>query len=86
MKLRFKPLKALFIGAITSALLLPGLSQSTSPPVNQAVDIQEWAVPWESTRPRDPYLAPDGQIWFVGQGGDYAARFNPETKKFQRYE
>lgn len=52
----------------------------------QPVTITEWAVPWPDTRPRDPYVAPDGQVWFVGQGGHYAARFNTADDSFQRYE
>ena len=50
------------------------------------VEIQEWQVPWEDTRPRDPYVAPDGDIWFVGQRGDYVSEFNPETGKFRRLD
>jgi len=48
------------------------------------VEITEWPVPWADTRPRDPDVAPNGVIWLVGQGGDYAARFNPETTEFRR--
>jgi virginiamycin B lyase len=48
------------------------------------VEITEWPVPWTDSRPRDPDVAPNGVIWLVGQGGDYAARFNPETKEFRR--
>jgi hypothetical protein len=40
-----------------------------------AVAIEEWPVPWPGTRPRDPYVAPDGKVWFVGQTGDDLARF-----------
>jgi virginiamycin B lyase len=48
--------------------------------------IQEWAVPWEGTRPRDPYVAPNGLGWFVGQEGNYVAHLDPATGKFERYE
>jgi virginiamycin B lyase len=51
-----------------------------------AVEITEWQVPWEGTRPRDPYVAPDGAVWFVGQQGDYLARFDPESEAFRRFE
>lgn len=50
------------------------------------VDIQEWAVPWPGTRPRDPAVAPDGTVWFVGQAGDYVASFDPATESFQRFD
>lgn len=49
-------------------------------------DIQEWQVPWEDTRPRDPYVAPDGDVWFVGQRGDYIAEFNPSNQQFRRID
>ena len=48
--------------------------------------VQEWAVPWEGTRPRDPYVAPNGLVWFVGQEGNYVANLDPKTGKFDRYE
>lgn len=52
----------------------------------QPVTIKEWTVPWAQTRPRDPAVAPDGRIWFVGQTGDYAAVLDPKTGEFKRYE
>jgi len=48
--------------------------------------VQEWTVPWEGTRPRDPYVAPTGLVWFVGQEGNYVANLDPKTGKFDRYE
>jgi virginiamycin B lyase len=48
------------------------------------INITEWPVPWKDTRPRDPDVAPDGSIWLVGQGGDYAARFDPVSEEFSR--
>ena len=29
-------------------------------------EITEWTVPWARSRPRDPYVAADGRVWFVG--------------------
>ena len=52
----------------------------------QAAEIREWPVPWENTRPRDPSVAPDGRIWFVGQAGNYLAVFDPDSEQFERYE
>ncbi len=50
------------------------------------VEIQEWKVPWEDTRPRDPYVAPDGDVWFVGQGGNYISEFDPDTEEFRKID
>jgi len=45
------------------------------------VAIREWAVPFGG-HARDPYAAGADEIWFVGQGGDYLARFTPSSGKF----
>lgn len=71
----FLPLIAIFI--IAAAINTTERSIAT-------VQIEEWQVPWEDTRPRDPYVAPDGNIWFVGQRADYIAEFNPESDEFRR--
>ena len=52
----------------------------------EAIEITEWTVPWEGTRPRDPYVDAEGRVWFVGQRGDYVAYLDPETEEFKRYE
>jgi virginiamycin B lyase len=46
--------------------------------------IKEFPVPWADTVPRDPDVAPNGVIWLVGLGGDYAARFDPASEEFTR--
>lgn len=48
--------------------------------------LHEWAVEWPGTRPRDPSVTRDGHVWFVGQSGDYAARFDPKTETFERFD
>lgn len=50
------------------------------------VTVQEWLVPWENSRPRDPFVAPDGRVWFVGQADDYAAIFDPDKETFERID
>lgn len=49
-------------------------------------EVKEWTVPWPTSRPRDPYVAPDGRIWFVGQQGNYLAVLDPRTVAFDRVE
>lgn len=46
----------------------------------------EWDVPWKNTRPRDPYVAPDGTVWFVGQTGHYVAKLDPETGIINKFD
>jgi virginiamycin B lyase len=50
------------------------------------VEMKEWDVPWERSRPRDPFVGPDGLVWFVGQAGNYIANLDPKTGEFKRYE
>lgn len=49
------------------------------------VDLREWPVPWKETRPRDPAVDREGRVWFVGQTGDYIARLDPDSGKFERF-
>ncbi len=49
------------------------------------VEITEWTVPWEESRPRDPFVAGD-HIWFVGQRDDYIGRLDPVTGDFERFD
>lgn len=62
------------------------LAVSVAPSMAQQLDIREWDVPWEGTRPRDPYVAPDGKVWFVGQQGHYVASFDPATETFRKID
>lgn len=52
----------------------------------ETVEITEWQVPWEKTRPRDPYVDQKGRVWFCGQAGQYIAYFDPKSEEFRRYE
>ncbi len=45
--------------------------------------LHEWDVPWDDTRSRDPYVAPDGTVFFAGQRAHYVGHFNPETEEFR---
>jgi virginiamycin B lyase len=59
----------------------PAPADPTEPP-----KVTEWTVPWDGTRPRDPYVDAKGRVWFVGQEGNYVAYLQPKTGKFERYE
>ena len=47
------------------------------------VSVDEWDVPFDDTRSRDPYVAPDGTVFFAGQRAHYVGHFNPETEEFR---
>src|SRR5689334_16033214 len=47
---------------------------------------KEHTVPWgAATRPRDPIMARDGKVWFVGQTGNYVAYLDSKTGQFKQY-
>lgn len=69
---------------LLSLLLSSGSSVVASD--TSSVSITEWPVPWTGSLPRDPYLAPDGKVWFVGQSGNYAAWFDPDTERFDKLD
>jgi virginiamycin B lyase len=54
-----------------------------APPV---VDIKEWPVPWPNTFTRDPYVAPDGRVFFCGMAGNYVGVLDTATGEFKRFE
>lgn len=74
----------LLAGCLASVLVLAGLSTADTP-ANGAETLREWPVEWGG-RTRDPYVSPDGTVWFVGQAGNYVARFDPDTETLRRYE
>lgn len=80
---------SLIIAVVVSAASVtqgPPAVPSVPPAETVSVTIDEWPVPWETSRPRDPYVAPDGKVWFVGQRGDYLAWLDPESGKMERHE
>jgi virginiamycin B lyase len=44
-----------------------------------------WKTPWNG-RPRDPFADQKGNVWFVGQAGNYIGRLDPKTGEFKRYD
>lgn len=75
-------LVATTLAALITVLTVP----ATAVDAQQSVEIKEWQVPWEESRPRDPYVGPEGRVWFVGQRDNYAAYLDPETGEFTRYD
>ncbi len=71
-------------GAIALPAASPEPAAAQAPPggVNE---LMEWDVDWGG-RTRDPHVAPDGTVWFVGQAGNYVARFDPSDQSFRHYE
>ncbi len=67
-------------------LAVPVLMVGAVDLTGQDLEIKEWPVPWERTRPRDPHIDGQGRVWFVGQQGNYIAYLMPANGEFKRYE
>ncbi len=65
------------------ALLAPSPIEAQE---TDSIELDEWEVPWEETGPRDPHVAPDGKVWFVGQRGHYVAHLDPASGEFTRHD
>jgi len=73
------PLRKLFLFTLAATLF----GSTTVGTLN--VRIQEYEVPTPRSRPHDPALAPDGSLWYTGQGANKLGRLNPKTGEFKEY-
>lgn len=71
---------------VSAALALTLSSGAAGGPAPAAPEIKEWPVPWDNSRPRDPYVGPEGNVWFVGQRGHYVAVLDPASGDFKRFD
>lgn len=53
---------------------------------DEPVDIREWKVPYEQSRPRDPFAHNETSVWFVGQRSGYLAHLNAQTGDFHKVD
>src|SRR5438045_900686 len=49
------------------------------------VSIKEFDVPTPNSRPHDPAVAPDGSLWYTGQGANKLGRLDPKGGEFKEY-
>jgi virginiamycin B lyase len=49
------------------------------------VQITEYEVPTAKSRPHDPAVAPDGALWYTGQGANKLGRLDPKTGEFKEF-
>jgi virginiamycin B lyase len=59
---------------------------ATSLVLADSIDIREWEVPYEQSRPRDPFAESAHSVWFVGQRTGYLAHLDAESGEFTRVE
>jgi virginiamycin B lyase len=63
----------------------PAVATAQAAPASPNVDLKEWKVEWGG-RTRDPYVAPDGTVFFVSQTGNYIASLAPTTGAMKRFD
>lgn len=68
----------------TQRLLLIGVPLLFTVAQAENLDIREWQVPYEESRPRDPYAESDSSVWFVGQRAGYLAHLDANTGEFSQ--
>src|SRR4030095_11999804 len=79
LSVRLDSMKALGVAAVALFGAVSVLAQDA------ALEPEEWTVPWEKTRPRDPIMDQSGRVWFVGQAGNYVAYLDAKSGQFKRY-
>jgi virginiamycin B lyase len=70
--------KACFLVTVSGILAFAAVS-------TLQVSIKEYTVPTPNSRPHDPAVAPDGSLWFTGQGANKLGRLDPNTGAFKEY-
>jgi virginiamycin B lyase len=75
-----KQIVILMASVMLACSAVPAAAQATD-----TFDLKEWDVEWGG-RTRDPYVAPDGKVWFVGQAGNYIAYLDPTSGQQKRFD
>lgn len=65
-------------------LLLVGVPVLCGAAQAENLDIREWQVPYEESRPRDPYAESESSVWFVGQRTGYLAHLDANSGEFSQ--
>lgn len=74
------------VAALLPALVFAPADVVAQEDVHADPTLQEWEVPYPESRPRDPYVGPDGRVFFVGQRTGYVAALDPESGEFQQWD
>ncbi len=69
------------MNAIQRTLLIAGVLCCGAAPAEN-LDIREWQVPYEESRPRDPFAETESSVWFVGQRTGYLAHLDANSGEF----
>jgi len=75
--MKYRPLICL----LATTALLPAAAFA-----QDEVAIDEWQVPYEASRPRDPFAESADSVWFVGQRSGYLARLDMPSGEFTKVD
>jgi virginiamycin B lyase len=79
-------MKKLFLLAVAATMAIPAAVAAQAPSQDaQRFELKEWPVE-RGGRTRDPYVAPDGKVFFVGQAGNYVANLDPTSGAVKYFE
>lgn len=73
------------MNAIKYCVLAVVLMSATSTQAS-SLDIKEWQVPYDASRPRDPFADSASSVWFVGQRAGYLAHLDVQTGEFRKID
>ena len=76
----------LIIGAAALAILGLKLGGVAIAGDLATIDIKEWEVPYEKSRPRDPFAKSEDSVWFVGQKTGYLAHLDVTIGEFKKID
>ncbi|NNL88594.1 MAG: lyase [Marinicaulis sp.] len=76
----------LMIGAAVFAVLGLNVGGTAAADDLATIDIQEWEVPYEKSRPRDPFAESENSVWFVGQKTGYLAHLDVMSGEFKKID
>ena len=69
---------------LLNSIAILAAAAATSVVLAESIDIREWQVPYEKSRPRDPFAESASSVWFVGQRAGYLAHLDAETGEFKK--
>src|SRR5437870_4217949 len=65
------------IASLSLLLLLVSVGILSAADIN--VTIKEWDTPGQNAGPHDTEVAPDGSLWYTGQGNNTLGQLDPKT-------
>lgn len=79
-------MKSILTALTAGALVFAFTAQADDHNMSLQLEIEEWEVPYEGPRARDPWVAGEDEIWFAGQQTHYIGILTPSSGEFERVE